>query len=104
MSSSVPAATASTTTASGRHRSAVTRLLGGAVSREHGELLADVRGLAVGAADRFPVADELLEMRLALHAYVLVDRHRRGSLGRDPDGPQMREAGLPEKEAGFGLF
>ena len=71
-------------TASGGHRPAVARLLGGAVSREHGELLAHVRGLAVGAAHRFPVPDELLEVRLALHAHVLVDRHRRGSLGRGP--------------------
>jgi hypothetical protein len=105
---SVPAATASTTTtASGRHRSAVTRLLGGAVSREHGELLADVRGVAVGAADRFPVPDELLEMRLALHADVLVDRHRCGSLGRDPDGWRAERAldcKLPGIRYGTGAF
>src|SRR4029077_19151594 len=50
-----------------------------------GELLAHVRGLAVRAADRFPVPDELLEVRLAFHAHVLVDRHRRESLGIDPD-------------------
>jgi RimJ/RimL family protein N-acetyltransferase len=59
------------------------------VSREHGELLAHVRGAAVRAGRLLVAPDELLEVRLALHAHVLVDRHRFGSLGRSPDGPQI---------------
>src|SRR5947208_5321982 len=85
VSSSMPAATAPAATTAARRHPAVARLLGGAVSREHGELPAHVRGLAIGAVDRLAVADELLEVRLALHAHVLVDRHRRESLGTDPD-------------------
>ena len=43
---------------------------------ERRELLQDLRGAALGAHDRLLVrADEFLEMRLALHARVLVDRH-----------------------------
>src|SRR5215211_8796898 len=51
-------------------------LLGRAVRREHRELLAHVRRAAIGAVGRLADADELLEMRLALHADELVDRHR----------------------------
>ena len=65
------------------------------MSREHGELLAHVRGLAVGAIHCLAVPDELLEVRLALHAHVLVDRHRRGSLGMDPDASQNEVRLLP---------
>src|SRR6185295_7562110 len=53
--------------------SAVGRLLGGAVSREHRKLLAHVRGGAVRAIRLLAVPDELLEVRLALHADVFVD-------------------------------
>ena len=43
---------------------------------ERRELLQDVPGAALGAGDRLVArADELLEVRLALHARVLVDRH-----------------------------
>src|SRR5947209_689692 len=42
---------------------------------EGGELLRDVRRGAVRAVDLLVAPDELLEMRLALHADVLVDRH-----------------------------
>jgi N-acetyltransferase len=82
----VAAATASAATASA---SAEAGLLGGAVSREHGELLPHVLGPAVRAIGVLPVPDELLEVGLALHADVLVDRHRPGSLGSHSDGPQM---------------
>src|SRR5919109_1008247 len=67
------AATASAATAPG---GSVGRLLGGAVPCEDRELLAHVRGGAVGAVRLLAVPDELLEVRLALHADVLVDRHR----------------------------
>src|SRR5439155_12269860 len=60
-----------------------------AVSREDGELLEHVLGAAIRTVGIVTVPDELLEMRLALHAHVLVDRHRRESLGSHPDGPQI---------------
>src|SRR4029434_9593775 len=95
-------ATAPAATTARWHRSAEGRLLGGAVSGEHGELLAHMRGVAVGAADRFPVPDELLEVRLALHAHVLVDRHRRESLGIDPDArSRLRFARYPLRNWSF---
>jgi len=67
-------------------------LLDGAGSGEHGELLAHVLGTAIRAVGIVTVPDELLEMRLALHAHILVDRHRRESLGSCPDEPQIDEA------------
>src|SRR5256885_3881370 len=85
-SASVAAATAPAATASA---SAEAGLPGSAVSREHGELLAHVLGAAVRTVGVAPVPDELLEVRLALHADVLVDRHRLGSLGRGSDTSQM---------------
>jgi hypothetical protein len=52
------------------------RLVTGAAGRKDGELLEHVRGAAVRAARlRIVYADELLEVRLALHAGVFVDRH-----------------------------
>jgi len=46
------------------------------VDGEAGELLEDVRGTALGTRHGLVArADELLEVRLALHARVLVDRH-----------------------------
>jgi RimJ/RimL family protein N-acetyltransferase len=46
------------------------------VDREAGELLEDVRRPALGTGHGLVAhADELLEVRLALHARVLVDRH-----------------------------
>jgi RimJ/RimL family protein N-acetyltransferase len=46
------------------------------VHRERRELLQHVGGAALGTRNRLvPVADELLEMGLAFHARVLVDRH-----------------------------
>ncbi len=60
------------------------------MSREHGELLTHILGAAVRTIGVVTVPDELLEMRLAFHADVLIDRHRRESLGRAPDAPQMR--------------
>jgi hypothetical protein len=88
---SVSAATApAATTASGR--SAEARLLGGAVSREHGELAARLRRAAFRAVRVSVVEpDELLEVLLARHARVLVDRHRRGSVGTSPDASQIRQ-------------
>src|ERR671929_1140346 len=70
---SLSAATAPAAASASRRPEA--RLLGGAVGREHGELLAHVRGLALRAVDLLPVPDEFLEVRLALHADVLVDGH-----------------------------
>jgi RimJ/RimL family protein N-acetyltransferase len=49
--------------------------------RERRELLQDLRRPALGTRDRLlSRADELLEVRLALHARVLVDRHDRSVL------------------------
>src|SRR3954471_20094719 len=94
--SSVAATASAATTATGR---AEARLLGGAVSREDGELLAHVLGAAIRTVGVVTVPDELLEMRLALHAHVLVDRHRRESLGITPDVSELqKEASAP---AGF---
>jgi hypothetical protein len=77
-------------TASG---SAEARLLGGAVSREHGELAPRLRGAAVRALRiRVLEPQELLEVTLARHAHELVDRHRRRSVGRSPDAPQTVSA------------
>jgi N-acetyltransferase len=46
------------------------------VHGERGQLLEDVRGTALGTRHRLLGApDELVEVRLALHARVLVDRH-----------------------------
>jgi hypothetical protein len=52
------------------------RLRVGAVGGEDGELLLHLRAAAVGTRRLLPVSDELLEVRLALHADVFVDRHR----------------------------
>jgi hypothetical protein len=49
------------------------------VRGEDGELLADIDGAAFGAIGLLTVPDELLEVRLALHADVLVDRHDQDS-------------------------
>src|SRR5919106_1179081 len=82
--------------------SAEARLLGGAVSREHGELARNPSRPAVGAG-RIGLADpeELLEVALARHAHELVDRHRPGSLGRSPDAPQTAGGYLAASSAGF---
>ncbi len=53
------------------------RLGRAAVGRKDRELLADVAGAALRAVRLTSVADELLKVRLAFHADVLVDRHRR---------------------------
>src|SRR5437879_4070549 len=61
------------TAAAGR---SVAGLLGGAVGRKDRELLAHVCAGAFRTVRLLAVSDELLEVRLALHADVLVDRHR----------------------------
>src|SRR5262245_48082808 len=73
---SVAAAGAATAAASGTAAPAAEALLSlGAVRGEHGQLAFHLRGAAVGTG-RVPAApDKLLEVRLALHAHVLVDRH-----------------------------
>ena len=54
---------------------------------EAGELLQDLRSTALGAGDRLVArADELLEVRLAFHARVLVDRHDPSVLSRAMEG------------------
>src|SRR3954470_10678645 len=73
---SVRSAAATRTAAATATRRSEAGLLGGAVRREDRELLAHVRGGAVRAVRLLAVPDELLEVRLALHADVFVDRHR----------------------------
>src|SRR4051794_40002100 len=75
-SSSVKDSAAATGTAATTARTSVGRLIGGAVPGEDRELLAHVRRRAVRAVRLLAASDELLEVRLALHADVLVDRHR----------------------------
>src|SRR5512132_3800212 len=84
--SSVTAATASAATAATTTECA--GLPGGADHRERRELPGDVRRAALRAGNHLIPPDELLEVLLALHADVLVHRHRHGSLGRTPDAPQ----------------
>ena len=50
----------------------------------------DVRRRAVRAGDRLLAADELLEVRLALHADVFVDRHARSLPGGGAGGGRRR--------------
>src|SRR6185312_12072743 len=69
-SAAAPAAATATASASERRR------LRGAVHGERGELARDLRRRAVGAGDLLLAPDELLEVRLAFHADVFVDRHR----------------------------
>src|SRR5262245_45785701 len=74
---SVRAAARAAAAAAARGRLAEARLRLRAARSEHGELLRDVPGPAVGARRRLVAEpDELLEVALALHADVLVDRHR----------------------------
>src|SRR4029079_19569909 len=89
---------ASTNAAAGDAR----RLRGRAVHGEGGDLLEHVRGVTGRARDHLVVAaDELVEVVLALHARVFVDRHapsvlsrRRGTLAhtdaRGPDSAATR--------------
>src|SRR5262249_38828774 len=70
------AATAPATAAAARGGAAEARLLAGAVGREDRELALRINRPAVRAGRSLVVTDELLEMRLAAHADVLVDRHR----------------------------
>src|SRR5438094_5841334 len=84
--SSVTAATRSAATTAATTECA--GLPGGADHRELGELPSDLRRSAVRAGDLLIPPNELLEVRLALHAHVLVHRHRPGSLGAWPDGRQ----------------
>ena len=70
------AARAAAAPAATARRAAERGLRGRTVDREARELLQHLRRAALGAGDRLVArADELLEMRLALHAGVLVDRH-----------------------------
>src|SRR5919206_1841811 len=73
---SVAAATRTTATAAAPGGPEGGLLGGAAVHREDGELPPHVRGAAVRAVRLLAVADELLEVRLALHADVFVERHR----------------------------
>jgi N-acetyltransferase len=58
-----------------------------AVDRERRELLEDVPGTALGTRHRLIGApDELVEVRLALHARVLVDGHAPSVLSRSVEG------------------
>jgi hypothetical protein len=64
--------------AAARGRLAKARLFPRPVRREHGELPEDVPRAAVRARRRVGVhTDKLLEVRLALHARVLVNGHLR---------------------------
>jgi len=73
----VAAAAAAAAAPAARSRLAEARGRAAAMRGEDGELLADVCGAAVGAVRLLSASDELLEVRLALHADVLVDRHRK---------------------------
>src|SRR2546430_1697602 len=75
-SSSVSCSAAATASAATATATTQGRLLGGGVRREHRELLAHMRRAAVRAVGLLAVPDELFEVRFALHADVLVDRHR----------------------------
>src|SRR5580765_6898727 len=88
------AATRSTAAAAAGARpggAAQRRLLAGAVRREDRELPLRLRRPAVGAGGGLVTADELLEVRLAAHADVLVDRHR-GSAYQRRRGSHRRES------------
>src|SRR5438105_14641673 len=76
--SSGTAATAPAATAAASERAG---LPGGADHRERRELACDVGCAALRARHLLVAPDELLEVLLALHADVLVHRHRPGSLG-----------------------
>jgi len=70
------AAAAATAAATGPGREAGLRRR--AVDGERGELPEHLRGAAAGTGHDLPLgADELVEVLLALHARVLVDRHAR---------------------------
>jgi hypothetical protein len=79
------AAGAAAATAAGGRRSEA-RLVAAAVRREDGELLPHVGGAAVGAIRIGAPANELLEMRLALHADVLVDGHAKSLVSSSNKG------------------
>src|SRR5262245_49865061 len=81
--SSVAAATAPAATAAATTEGA--GLPGGADRRERRELARDVRRAALRTRDLVVSSDQLLEVLLALHADVLVHRHRLESLGPGPD-------------------
>src|SRR5205814_5801448 len=74
---SVAAAAGAAAAAATTPTAAEARRLRGAVHGERRELARDVRSGAVRAGDLLFAPHELLEMRLALHADVLVDRHAR---------------------------
>src|SRR3954467_972483 len=110
--SSVTAATASAATAAataeraGLPGGAAARaeragLPGGADHRERRKLPGDVGRAALRARNLLVPPDELLEVLLALHAHVLVHRHRPGSLGARPDGSQIAR-GLMRDSADVG--
>src|SRR3954466_13371914 len=89
--SSVTAATASAATAAATAERA--GLPGGADQRERRKLPGDVGRAALRARNLLVPPDELLEVLLALHAHVLVHRHRPGSLGARPDGGRKNPTG-----------
>ena len=87
------AARAAAAPAAAARRAAERRLRRGAVHREAGELLQDLRSTALGTGDRLVArADELIEVRLALHARVLVDRHAPSVLSRACRGGALRRS------------
>ena len=76
MAAAATRSTAAAAAGAGPGGAAQRRLLAGAVRREDRELPLRLRRPAVGAGGSLVTADELLEVRLAAHADVLVDRHR----------------------------
>ena len=108
MAAAAGAATATTTAARGTAESGLRR---GSVDGEARELLQDLRRTAFGARHCLIAgADELLEVRLALHARVLVDRHVPSVLSRavaEWDAPTLEgrlvrlEPLRPEHEEGL---
>src|SRR5262245_29366564 len=94
--SSVAAATAPAATAAATTTESA-GLPGGADHRERRQLARDVRRPALRARDLVVGTDQLLEVLLALHADVLVHRHRSGSLGPAADaGRRCRAGGAAE--------
>jgi hypothetical protein len=83
--SAAAAGTAAATAAAARRGAAVeARLRRARVGGEDRELLADVGGAAFRTVGLLAVSDELFEVRLARHADVFVDRHRRAVYRRPP--------------------
>ena len=87
------AAAAAAAAAASAARAGEAGLRRGAVHGERGELLQHLGGAAARAGDDLRLAaDELVEVLLALHARVLVDRHRRVYVSPETGGARVAAA------------